>query len=63
MKRDQTLIDVFMAQKGIKTDKELAERLGFSQQQLSYRLNGNLSMGTLEKLATYFDTTVKDLLR
>ena len=63
MKRHQTNIDAFMDKEGIKTDKDLADGLGMSQQQLSYRLKDKISMDTMERMAIYFKTTVKDLLK
>ncbi len=63
MKRFQTNIDLFMDEKGLKNDKELAKELGWSPSALSQRLTGSISMQTLEKIANYFNTTVKELLR
>ena len=63
MKRYQTNIDALMDKQGLTTDKELAEGLGISQQKLSARLKNNISMNTLEMLSTYFEVTVKDLLK
>ena len=63
MKRYQTNIDALMDKNDIKTDKELAEGLGISQQKLSSRLKNNISMNTLEMLAKYFNTSVKELLK
>jgi len=62
MERNDTRLDILMAEKGIRTDKELAEALGFSQQQLSFRLK-KISIDTLETLAGFFGTSVKDLLK
>lgn len=63
MKRAHTNIDLLMHDNGIKTDKEFAEKLGMSQQQLSQRLAGDLSISTLEIIAGYFKISVKELLR
>lgn len=63
MKRVHTNIDLLMHENGIKTDKEFAKKLGMSQQQLSQRLAGDLSMSTLEVIADYFKISVKELLR
>ncbi|MGE5944082.1 MAG: helix-turn-helix domain-containing protein [Flavobacteriales bacterium] len=63
MKRAQTNIDLFMHDNGIKNDKDFAIKLGMSQQQLSQRLAGDLSMNTLEIIASYFKVSVKELLR
>ena len=63
MVRSQTNIDLEMAKHGYRTDSELAAAMGFSQQQLSYRINGKISMDTLERLAAFFNTTVKKLLK
>lgn len=62
MERNDTRLDILMAEKGIRTDKELAEALGFSQQQLSFRLK-KVSMATLETLAGFFGTSVRELLK
>jgi DNA-binding Xre family transcriptional regulator len=63
MKRYQTNIDAFMDGHNIKTDKDLADRLGITPQKLSARLKNNISMNTLEMIANYFEITVKDLLK
>jgi len=63
VKRHQTKIDEYMDKQGISTDKELAEKMNLTQQKLSFRLNGKISMDTMERLAAYFNTTVKELLR
>lgn len=61
--RAQTNIDLLMHENGIKTDKELSEKIGVSTTTLSMRLKGALSMKTLTEIAKYFDVSVKDLLR
>lgn len=63
MVRAQTNIDLFMYQQKIETDRQLAKLAGMSQQQLSQRLAGKLSMDTLERLAVVFKCSVKELLR
>lgn len=63
MVRAQTNIDLMMHERGIKTDLELANKIGMSQQQLSQRLAGKITMNTLEKLASFFQVSVKELLR
>lgn len=63
VKRVHTNINLLMHENGIKTDKELANKLGLKNSSLSYRLRGNISMNTLERLSKYFNVSVKDLLR
>lgn len=63
MKRVHTNIDLLMEERGIKNDKELSKLLGWSQARLSQRINGNLSLGTLEHIASVFGVSVKELLR
>lgn len=63
MKRHQTYINEQMEKKGIKNDTELAKALNISQQRLSYRLSGKISIDTLEKLAGFFGISVKELLK
>lgn len=62
MKRFNTHLDRLMHENQIKNDRELSEKLGLSAQNLSYRLRGNLTMDTVEKLAEFFKVTVKDFL-
>ena len=61
--RQDTYIDVKMAEMKIKNDKDLAEIMGVSQQTLSFRLNKKISMDTLIRLSSVFETTIKELLR
>ena len=63
MKRYETNIDALMDEKGIKNDKELSELLKMPQSTLSARMNGNLSMDTLEKLGKALGVPVYDLLK
>lgn len=62
MKREDTYIDVFMAENNIRTDKELANLLNMKQQALSSRLK-KISLETLELLAEVFEKPVKELLK
>lgn len=61
--RAHTNLDLFMHQKGIKSDKALAKRLKLSPSSLSFRLSGGLSMDTLKRLSTLFGVSVKEFLR
>jgi len=61
--RAHTNLDLLMLDHGIKSDKELAKRLGLTPNTLSFRLRGSISMDTLKRLATLFKVSVKDLLR
>lgn len=63
MKRADTYIDEEMMKRGIKSDSELAKSLKISQQSLSFRLSGKLSMDTLERLSKLFGISVKELLK
>lgn len=63
MTRVYTNIDLFMHKKGISKDKELAKELGWSQQQFSQKISGEISMKTLETIAAFFNVSVKELLR
>jgi len=63
IKRAETNIDWLMLEKGIKNDVELAEKLELSQQTLSARLNGNISLKTLKSLAEFFEVPVKEMFR
>ena len=64
MTREQTNIDQLMLDKGIKTDKALAKKMGLSSSGLFHRLNtNNITLRTLEQLSKIFDVTVKDLIK
>jgi len=63
IQRAYTNIDLYMAKKGIKTDKELAKKLGLTQSKLSHRLRGKISLDTLGRCATLFNVSLKDMLR
>lgn len=63
MTKDETRIDILMAENGIKSYADLAPKVGLSQQSLSYRLKDSISMDTLERIASYFGVTVKELLK
>jgi transcriptional regulator with XRE-family HTH domain len=63
MTKNETKIDILMAEHNISSYAELAPKMGLSQQSLSYRLSGKISMNTLERMATYFGVTVKELLK
>lgn len=63
MKRHQTNIDYYMGEAGITTVSQLAKQMDMEVETLRSRLRGNISMDTLERLAEFFDVTVKDLLK
>tara|TARA_R110000822_G_scaffold127454_1_gene262963 strand:- start:15667 stop:15867 length:201 start_codon:yes stop_codon:yes gene_type:complete len=63
MTRSDTNIDILMAESGIRTDKDMAEKLGMTPQRLSYRLRGSIKIDTLSIFANYFNTTIKKLLK
>ena len=63
MIRKETRIDILMALNEIKNDKDLSERLGISQQLLSAKLNGSISMKTIEQMAGFFKVPVKEMFK
>lgn len=63
IKRVDTNLDLLMSQNSIKTDKELGKRLELSPAAIWQRLEGNLSMNTLNMLCEFFDVTLKEFLR
>lgn len=63
MTREETKIDVVMAEKGVRFDSHLAEKIGIPNSTLANRLRGDISMKTLEDISKALDVTVKDLLK
>ena len=63
MKRNETRIDILMAEHNIRSVKELAGKMNLSQQVLSSRLSGNISLDTIEKISSYFDVPLKEMFR
>lgn len=63
MVRTETNIDVVLAKKGIRKDKELAEKMNITPASLSARLNGKISIGTFERIAIALDCDLLDLLK
>lgn len=63
MKREETFLDVVMAENNIRTNKDMAEKLGISQASFSARINGEISMNTLELFSKFFNKPIKELLR
>ncbi len=63
IRRDDTKLDILKAEKGIRTDTQLAKELGITTSNLSNRLSGSLSNGTLYLLSKYFDVTPNELLK
>ena len=63
MKRNKMRIDILMAINEIKTDTALAEILGVTPQALYSKLNGDISMRTIERLSKVFGVTVKEMFK
>jgi len=63
MKRNETNINVLLAQKGIETDKQLADMLEMPPANLSARLVGDISMDTLERISKVLGVPVYDLIK
>lgn len=63
MTRNQTRIDELKEIKGIKFDKQIAKDMGLDAPFFSRKINGNISMLTLERLAEYFEVTVKEMIK
>lgn len=63
IKRENTRLDILMAENNIRTDKDLSELLGLSQQNFSQKINNNITTDTLIELSDYFGITVKNFLR
>lgn len=63
IKREDTKLDILLAERNIKTDKEFCELLKISQQDFSQKINKNISTKTLVKLSDYFGISVKEFLR
>ena len=64
MKRKETNIDQLMLDHGIRTDKELADKLNISYSGLSQKINtGKITLKTLNELSEIFEVTVKDLIK
>ena len=61
--RDDTRLDILMAEHGIKTDTELGEQLGIKPSALSHRLKNEVSIKTLHAIANLFGITIKQLLK
>jgi len=62
MTREDSNIDDVMSSKGIKTDKTLAEMIGISTPSMSQRLNGNISMNTVELIAKTLDVSTEEIM-
>jgi len=52
-----------MAFNEIESDKELSEKLGMSQQLLSSKLKGNISMKTIELMADFFNVPMNAMFK
>lgn len=63
MTRNGTRIDILMAINEIRTDKELADRLGITPQALYSKLSGSISMKTIEELSLFFKVPIKEMFK
>ena len=63
MIRKRTRINILMALNEIESDKELSEKLGMSQQLLSSKLKGNISMKTIELMADFFKVPMNEMFK
>jgi len=61
--RQDTNIDLLMAKKGIKRDKDLAKLLGISVSLLSKNLNKSVTLKTLEPICKVLNVTLKEILK
>jgi len=61
--RKRTRINILMALNEIESDKELSEKLGMSQQLLSSKLKGNISMKTIELMADFFKVPMNEMFK
>ena len=52
----------FVLKKRNMTQKDLADKLGVSKRTTTYYLNGNVTIDTLEKIASALGTTVETLV-
>tara|TARA_R110000796_G_scaffold218706_1_gene334638 strand:+ start:787 stop:1014 length:228 start_codon:yes stop_codon:yes gene_type:complete len=62
MTRDETNIDEILNKKKVLTDKALAELIGISPVSVSQRLNGSITMNTIELIAKTLSVSVEDLI-
>lgn len=63
MTRNETNIDIIMAERNIRYDSDLAKEIGMDQNTLTKRLRGDISMNTLEMLSNHFGVPLKDMIR
>jgi DNA-binding Xre family transcriptional regulator len=61
--RKDTNIDLLMAERGIKRDKELAELLGISVSLLSKNLSKSVTFKTLGPICKVLNVTLKEILK
>jgi len=62
MTREQTNLDELMWEKRIRFDKELADKMNLTPQTLYLRLKNNISMNTIELIASSLEVTVEDII-
>jgi len=61
--RQDTNIDLLMAKKGIKRDKDLAKLLGISVSLLSKNLRKSITIKTLEPICKVLNVSLKEILK
>lgn len=62
MTREQTNIDDLMWLKRIKSDSELAMKMGMSPQSFYSRFKGEITMNSLELIANFFKVSLADVI-
>jgi DNA-binding Xre family transcriptional regulator len=62
MTRGETNIDEILNEKKVLTDKALSKLIGISPVSVSQRLNGNITMNTIELIAKTLSVSVEDLI-
>jgi|TARA_R110000796_G_scaffold134775_1_gene250589 transcriptional regulator with XRE-family HTH domain len=62
MTREETNIDEILNEKKVLTDKALAELIGISPVSVSQRLNGSISMNTIELIAKTLSVSIEELI-
>jgi DNA-binding Xre family transcriptional regulator len=62
MTREETNIDEILNEKKVLTDKALSKLIGISPVSVSQRLNGNITMNTIELIAKTLSVSVEDLI-
>lgn len=62
-KREDTRIDILMAENGYRKDVDLARDLGMSPQALYNKISGSISMRTINELAAHFKVDIKKMFK